>query len=369
MYSAQSNKIALFLGALHGGGAQRVMIHIATGLVERGVKVDLVLANARGEYMYNLPDNINVINLNSGRVLYSIYGLAKYLRKERPYSLLSTVAHANLAAIIASKLARVKTRLFIRVENTISKSSADDRDIKSTILKLLIRHIYSWADGVISPSSGVANDLISNLKLQDSLLHVIYNPVSSSLIAQKIHEKVNHPWFDASDVPVVVAVGRLTKQKDFISLVQAMSIVNRKVIARLVILGEGEMRTELESMIKKLGLEDSVSLPGFVDNPYAYMARSSVFVLSSLWEGLPNTLIEAMAVGIPVVATNCESGPDEVLSNGKYGWLAEVGSPESIAEGIVHALTSDNFPKPDINAMKRFDQSIIVDQYMKLLLG
>jgi len=368
VHSVNSKKVALFLGALHGGGAQRVMINLASGFIERGVQVDLVLANADGPYLKNVPSDVRIINLQATRVLYSIPRLISYLKTEQPTVMLSTVAHANLAALIARRFSGASTDLFVRVENTISRSTADETGLKSYLLRFLIRHLFSWADGIITPSKGVADDLVKNLNLPHDLMHVIYNPVVRPEIYEKAKLPITHPWFAVDEPPVIIGVGRLTKQKDFATLIRAFSIVRKKYAARLLILGEGEERQSLNQLINDLEFNNDVDLHGFEENPYAFMAKSSVYVLSSLWEGLPNTLIEAMAVGTPVVSTNCESGPKEILANGKYGWIAPMGDSESIANGILNILTTKNYPKPDKEAMKDFEIKAIVEKYLKILL-
>ncbi|MFK5949810.1 MAG: glycosyltransferase [Methylococcales bacterium] len=364
-----SVKVALFVPALGGGGAQRVMSILASGLSDKNVQVDLVLANAAGPYLRDIPSQVNVVDLKAGRILTSIHRLVFYLLKEKPSVMLSTVAHANVAALFAKRISGVSTKLLIRVENTISVATADENGLMSKILKYLIKKSYPWADGIVAPSQGVADDLIHKFNISGDLISVIYNPVVRPEIIQKAKMQVNHPWFEGGEEPVIISVGRLTRQKDYATLIQALSIVRKQQPARLIILGEGEDRNDLKNIIVKLKLEDYVDLAGFVDNPYAYMAKSDVFVLSSLWEGLPNTLIEAMAVGLPVVATDCRSGPNEILANGKYGWLSQTGSAISIADGILQALTSDTFPMPDKESMKLFQRNTSVDKYLKLLLA
>lgn len=369
MNNIKHKKISFFLGALYGGGAQRVMVILATALAEKDILVDLVLADASGPYLKNVPANVNIVNLASGRVIRSIPRLVSYLRKERPFAMLSTVAHANVAALLAKRISGVSTRLFVRVENTISQSSVDATGFRSFLLKNLIRICYPGADGVVAPSQGVADDLVKNIHIPKQLIHVIYNPVVRPEIMCEAKKKISHPWFEPGSPPVVLGVGRLTMQKDFITLINAFYLVRKTQSVHLIILGEGEARPELEKRIKILKLENDVALPGFVNNPYAYMAQSSVFVLSSLWEGLPNTLIEALAVGMPVIATDCESGPREILQQGKYGLLVSIKDEKAIAAGITDVVSGNKFPMPDREALKEYNRDIIIGKYAKLLLN
>jgi len=177
---------------------------------------------------------------------------------------------------------------------------------------------------------------------------------------------LNHPWFAPGEPPVILSVGRLTKQKDYPTLIRAFALVHRERPARLMILGEGEERPKLEALIQELSLDDDVSLPGFVDNPYAYMARSAVFVLSSAWEGLPTVLIEAMAVGTPVVATDCPSGPAEILEGGKWGKLVPVGDVEALAEAIARKISSP-MQKSRLDVCERFRMDKVIAQYIYIL--
>ena len=172
-----------------------------------------------------------------------------------------------------------------------------------------MKHFYPWADYIIGNSQGVADDLSQVTGLPRQRIKILYNPVVTPEVREKALALLDHPWFEPGQPPVVLAVGRLTKQKDFPSLIRAFAQVLPKRPARLLILGEGVDRPMLEELVEQLGLQDHVSIPGFVENPYAYMSRASLYVLSSRWEGLPTVLIEALYCGLPIVATDCPSGP------------------------------------------------------------
>ena len=307
--------IALFLPSLRGGGAERVMINLARGFSEQGLKVDLILAKAEGPYLSQVPPEVRVIDLHSDRVLRSLPELVRYLRRERPKAILSALDHANVVTIWARKLSRVPCRVVVSVHSTLSRAIAHDADLRRRLMPNLIGIFYPWADEIVVVSGGVADDLTKTTGLQRERIQVIYNPVVTPDVFEKARESLGHPWFAPGEPPVILSVGRLTKAKDYPTLIRAFARVRREHPARLMILGEGEERPKLEALIRELDLEEDVSLPGFVDNPYAYMARSAVFVLSSAWEGFGNVLVEAMAVGTPVVSTDCPSGPRDT------GWL------------------------------------------------
>jgi len=363
-----ANKIALFLPSLRGGGAERVMVNLARGFYDQGINVDLVLAKAEGPYLSEVPAGVRVIDLHSSRVLFSLPGLVRYLRRERPQSILSAMDHANIVAIWARKLSGVPCRVIVSVHNTLSRTTAHSSNLRVRLIPNLIRIFYPWADDIVTVSNGVADDFASTIGLQRERIKVIYNPVITPELFEKAREPLDHPWFAAGQPPVVLSVGRLAKEKDYPTLIRAFALVRRKYPARLMILGEGEERPKLETLIKELGLENDVSLPGFVDNPYAYIARSAVFVLSSAWEGFGNVLVEAMAVGTPVVSTDCPSGPAEILEGGKWGKLVPVGDIEKIAKAIMTTLRDPNHPDVAKRAQD-FRIEKLVQNYLKVLLN
>lgn len=357
----------MFVPSLRGGGAERVMSNLACGLAERGCKVDLVLARAEGPYLTELPPEVRIVDLKVPRVLASLPGLVRYLRRERPKALLSAMDHANVMALWAKRISGVSTRLVVSIHNTASLASKNARQSKARLLPQLARRFYPWADGIVAVSQGVADDFARITSLPWERIEVIYNPVITPELLEKAKEPVEHPWFGAGHPPVILGVGRLTKQKDFPTLIRAFAVVRKQRPVRLMILGEGEERPRLEALVKELGLGADAVLPGFVANPYAYMARAAVFVLSSAWEGFGNVLVEAMACGCPVVSTDCPSGPAEIMENGKYGTLVPVGDIGELAKGIVEVL--DMPPDPTALHLRAdlFSVNRITDKYLEVL--
>jgi len=358
--------IALFLSSLHGGGAQRVIINLAQGFIERGLKVDLVLAKAEGPFLSQVPPRVRLVDLRARRVLYSLPGLVRYLRREQPQAVLSALNYVNIVAIWAKFLSKVRTRLVVTEHNTLSWSVANIPSVKTRLMPFLIRTFYPCADVVVTVSHGVAEDLIARTGLPAEKIRVIYNPVITPELFAKAEETLDHPWFHPGEIPVILGIGRLTKQKDFPTLIRAFALVRKEHPARLMILGEGEERPNLEALVRELGLEGEVALPGFVENPYKYMKRAAVFVLSSRWEGLPTVLIEALALGTPVVSTNCPSGPMEILEGGKWGRLVPVGDPCSLAHAILETFQDEHEPTPKA-AWERFSKENVVTAYLHVL--
>lgn len=331
-------KVAIFLPSLRGGGAERVMVNLARGLAELGLQVDLVLARAEGPLLDEVPKEVRVVDLGAKRVLYSLPGLVRYLRRERPSAMLSALDHANVVALWAKKLAGVPTRVVLSVHNPPSLDTANAQTFRAKLMPLWGQIFYPWAHTVVAVSQGVAKDLVQLTGLPMDKVKVIYNPAVTPELLAKAEEPLDHPWFQPGEPPVILGAGRLTAQKDFPTLIRAFALVRRKLPSRLMILSEGEERPRLEALVQELGLEADVALPGFVDNPYKYMKHAGVFVLSSKYEGFGLVLVEAMACGTPVIATDCPSGPAEILEGGKWGRMVPMGNADALAQAILRTL-------------------------------
>ncbi len=337
--SEKSGRIAFFLPNLAGGGAERVVINLLAGMVESGVSLDLVVASLEGPYVEQIPDRVRVIDLGSGRTIAAVPALVKYLKTEKPLATISHLNHANVAALLACMLACMlggKTKLIVVEHNTLSVDKS--QLLRAKFVPMMMRWLYPRAAAIVAVSQGVAEDLEQGLGLKAGTVEVVYNPVVSASTIERASAAVDHPWFAPGSPPVFLGVGRFSAQKDFQNLIAAFALVREQKPVRLIILGEGEDRAELEQSIARLGIGADVSLPGFVQNPYAYMAHASAFVLSSRWEGLPTVLIEAMACGCPVVATDCPSGPNEILAAGKYGRLVPISDAAALAAAMLQTL-------------------------------
>jgi glycosyltransferase involved in cell wall biosynthesis len=341
------------------------MLELAHGFVSRGIPTDLVLPQVEGPYLKQVRPEVRVVDLHAPRVLSSLPGLVRYLRRERPAALLATLTHANLVALWARRLGGVKTRVIVREANTLSVGK--NAGSGNRLLPFLARRFYRWADEVVAVSEGVASDLTATARLSPARVHVLHNPIVTPELLELARAGVDHPWFAAGAPPVVLAVGRLSRQKDFETLILAFA-ARRNRSARLMILGEGPDRSDLEALVARLGLTSEVALPGFVTNPFAYMARAAVFVLSSAWEGMPGVLIQALACGAPVVATDCESGPREVLQNGRFGRLVPVGDASAMAGAIDSTLAEPRQPLPP-GVLDRFTQDTALTAYLRVLGG
>jgi glycosyltransferase involved in cell wall biosynthesis len=360
-------RIAIFMPSLFGGGGQRSMLNLAHGMAEGGHSVDLVLAQAEGAFLGQVREPVRVVDLKASRALTSLPALVKYLRRERPGAMLSVFGYVNIIALWAWRLSGVGTRLFVNEQNTVSLEAGNGSNWRSRMTPRLIKRFYPWANGIVTVSQGVREDLSQLTGIAGERITVIYNPsVIKSEVWQRAQAPLDHPWFGSGQPPVLVAVGRLQMQKDYPTLIRAFAQVSRSRSVRLVILGEGRERSRLEALVQKLHLEQDVSLPGFVKNPYAYMARASLFVLSSRWEGLPTVLVEALCCGTPVVSTDCPSGPKEILKDGLYGQLVPVGDPDALARAIETSLEANPLSPPD-ESWRPYELESVVSQYVSLL--
>jgi glycosyltransferase involved in cell wall biosynthesis len=364
--AAAAGPIAFFLPSLRGGGAERIIVNLVQGLVGLGLPVDVVLAKAEGPYLADLPPSARVVDLGSRRVLPCVLPLARYLRRERPRVLVASMSHVNVVALWAGALARVSTPVIVTVHNTLSQAARNGSGINSWIWPFLLRTSYPRAHRIVAVSRGAADDLANTSRIPRERIEVIYNPVITPGLRERAARAPDHPWYAAGQPPVVLGVGRLTRQKDFPTLIRAFAEVRRRRPARLIILGEGEERSALTALVAELGCEADVALLGFQDNALAFMAHAAVFVLSSAWEGLPTVLIEALAAGTRVVSTDCESGPREILQDGRLGELVPVADPVALAQAIDAVLTRPAQPPPQ-DALSRFTRETAVDQYLRVI--
>ena len=362
--------IAIYLRSLFDSGVGRIVVNLIQPCIDRNVKVDLVVHYANGPYIEQLPPQVRIIEFKTDRLLTGIPKLRQYLRQEKPTTLLSAGPLVTEIAIIAKYLAMVPTRVVISEHNTLSIDSRQGdpcgSKLKSSLLPFTARIFYPWADEIVAVSHGVAKDLADTADLPLKRIRVIYNPTITPQVKQKSLEPLDHPWFNPGEPPVILAVGRLAPQKDYPNLIRAFAKVRKRQSARLLIVGSGKEKSRLNQLVKELGLEKDIAMPGFVKNPYNYMKKAAVLVLSSAWEGLPTGLIEAMALGTPVVATNCLSGPEEILDHGKYGKLVPVGDENKMAEAILSVM-SGNFQLVDSNWLEQFTQETAMEKYLDVL--
>ena len=340
--SQESSRIAIYLHSIYGSGVDRIMVNLSHSFIENGLKVDLVLDSTGLIHLWDWSPQMRIVNLNSGRnPVKRLSNLMRYLRREKPTSIISNGHFTNEISILAKRLSGVSTQVIVCEQNNlflISKHSPGGiQGWAPTTAKML----YPWADRVVVPSRALAKEL-ATLGLPSKHMQVIYNPVVRPEIWEKAKEPVDHPWFAPGEPPVILAVGRLETQKDYPTMIRAFAQVRQVKPVRLVIFGQGTQRSEIEALVHELELEKDVAFLGFVKNPYAYVAKSAMLALSSAWEALPTFVIETMALEIPVVSTNCPTGPAEILDNGKYGDIVPVGDYKAMAAAILNVLSGES---------------------------
>ena len=333
-----SRPIALFASFSGAGGVERMLINLLQGFVALGRSVDLVVTRADSPHLAHLPAGVELARLRARHALLAVPELARYLRARRPAALLAAKDRAGRAAVLARALSGVDTRLVLRLGTNLSTAMAGRGAIERGLRYWPIRRLYPAIDRIVAVSEGVAEDTARVARLPRSRIQVIRNPVVTPGLARQAAEPCPHPWLEPGQPPVVMGAGRLQRQKDFPTLIHAFGRLRAERDCRLMILGEGSARPRLESLVAELGLSASVALPGFQPNPYAYLARAALFVLSSAWEGSPNVLTEALALGIPAVSTDCPSGPSEILDGGRHGPLVPVGDVAALAAAMLETL-------------------------------
>jgi len=360
------NQISVFLESFEGGGAEQVLLTLINSFAENGYKVEVVLSRSGGVYQKQLSSAVNLVELRAKSLYCVLPKLVRYLKRAKPPILLTTLNLASMVVLAAKRLAQANTRVTIRVANTISLQPKGW--LKNKIDRQLQRWIYPWADAIISVSDGVGDDLAIHVGIPRERIITVYNPMITTKLKELSMVDLKHPWFEPNQPPVILGVGRLDVLKDFDTLIRAFGRVRMESSARLLILGEGNQRTKLESLVAELNLCDKVSMPGFVENPFYYMKNSHVFVLSSISEGLPGALIQALACGCPVVSTDCPTGPVEILQHGKYGHLVPVGDVDALAQAILRSLRGDH-RKPPAEWLNQFRVDPVVEQYLNIMEG
>jgi glycosyltransferase involved in cell wall biosynthesis len=362
---SRARRIAIFVPTLAFGGVERVMVNLAEGFSERGFDVDLVAPQVAGEFHEQVSAKVRLVHLRAGRVLTSLPRFIGYLHSERPVAVITAMEHSSVAAIWAREWARVPTRIIATVHTNLTEVVKHTTSAKVRLVPLVCRWFLHRADAVVAVSQGVADDLARHAPKIHNRLKVIYNPIITEGILAQARQPVAHPWFQSGQPPVILGVGRLVPQKDFATLLRAFARVRRQRAARLVILGDGPERPHLNQLATELGTEKDVSLAGYEQNPYKYMSKASVFVLSSAWEGFGNVLVEALAAGAPVVATDCPDGPREILSSAGQGRLAPVGDSATLAKEIL--ATIDAPPAPaSAEALREFTREYVLHRYAGL---
>jgi glycosyltransferase involved in cell wall biosynthesis len=358
------------MNAFYNGGIERVMSVLAAAMTARGIKVDLVVNTVGFSPMWQeIQGSVEIIDLKANRFFDRVPRLTRYLKSRRPQCILSAHHFSNELAILASICSRTNTRVVVTEHTHLSTelNRLPATSFRRFGIPLFGKILYRFADRVVAVSEGVRKDVEGVFSIPSGKTCTIYNPVDVEKLLALSAAPIDHPWLLPNNSKVVLAIGRLEEQKNFFMLLNAFAKVRSLQDAKLIILGEGSQRQALSDRVRELGLVNDVALVGFLANPYPYMRLASVFALSSFWEGLPVTLIEALVLGTPIVATDCPSGPNEILQGGKLGTLVQVGDTEAFAQALTNALRSDG-PRTILDpAITRYDVTLAADRYIAVL--
>ena len=395
--TVQPKHVAFLLNDFAQGGAERVMITLCNAMSARGIRVELLLRKKKGPLAGELSNGVKTTLLpaagrwrwmppvarlaNTSPELRScllarnppgfvrrLPALCDYLQRERPDALFSTLTGDNLLAVWAAQLAKVQTRIVLRIATTLSVDFEQSGKTAPTVSPRLLRRWYPQAHKIVCVSDGVKSDMRSFIDHPLPGLETIYNPLDLERIARLSKAPATHPWLEDSGPDCIVALGRLEPAKDYATLLRAFGRLNAERPARLVILGEGREYEKLNALAKDLGIADRVDLHGDVANPFPFLARADLYVLSSAYEGCPNALMEAMACGCRVVSTDCPSGPRELLQDGAIGPLVPVGDAEALAAAMASALAQPLAPERVKARAAEYDLPSVVECYLEALL-
>ncbi|UHD18602.1 glycosyltransferase [Thiocapsa bogorovii] len=358
--------VCLFIPSFGDGGVERMMVNIARGIADQGVPVDFMVGRREAPFLDNLPATVTLHALGRVPPRERQRFLAEYVERRRPAVVLSAKTEDDRIALAVKAASSTDTQYFLRPGTTMSERwrARGKNRLKRWWEQRELRSLFQRADGVVAVSEGVAADIAAVTGIPPSRVRVVRNPNITPEFYAQAREPLDHPWFATDQPPVIMGVGGLRTQKDFASLIKAFALLHARLPCRLMILGQGRQQGRLLRLARDLGVADDVALPGFEPNPYRFLARAKLFALSSLWEGSPNVLTEALALGKPVVSTDCRSGPREITRDGAFGALVPVGDVEALAAAMEETLR--NPPSPDVlkEAVQEYRMDISARRYL-----
>ncbi len=329
-------KLFWMMHDLEFGGAESMTIQLLPGFIDAGYDVTLFLVRAGGGLFEKLDPRVRLISPNVRSLRRGLRPLAEALRTVRPDVVVSNLTHLNLAAILTARLLRLDAALIVIEHSFLSLNHS--HTFKERLLTGFAAAVYRLADRVVAVSQGAAEDILHMMRLPAAKVAVVYNPIDTDAIRRQAEEPTGIDTVDQAETPLIVAVGRLERQKNFSFLIRAFRLVRDRRDCRLVLVGDGSEAAELKRLAAELELADDVLFPGFRANPFAFIARANVLSCSSEYEGFNRTIAEALTLGTPVVSVDCPSGPAEILANGVYGRLTPMGELNAFAEALLAAL-------------------------------
>ncbi|MDD5439061.1 MAG: glycosyltransferase [Candidatus Omnitrophica bacterium] len=334
-------KVFFIIPSLTGGGAERIVQLVSKNLPREKYSLKIVVFN--DTRAYDIPGDIEVVSLHKKRAsdfFGLIMRLAQHIDAGQPDIVIGSLTYANFVSIAAVWISKSRPKLIITEHNNLRKDFRTERFYP--VRMMLVRLLYPYADRIICVSKGCADDIAGMLGLVRTRIEVIYNPVSLEDIGVLKNESLHHPWFNPKQMPIVISAGRLAKQKGFDILLKAFSLVRQRTQARLLILGDGTELAALRELSNKLNIDKDVSFLGFQENPFNLIKHSEIFVLSSLWEGFGNVIVEAMACGTCVVASDCSFGPGEIITHGINGYLVQPGDEVALSNTLIELLSNQD---------------------------
>ena len=359
-------RVAIYLPSFEGGGAERAMVDVANGLRSEGLTVDLVVIRDEGPWRRLVSCDVRLVAIRSRGALPGFIKLLRYLRRDGPDVLVASGTSPIILAMLAQRFMR-RLLVVARIGVNLSAGDMSQLSIRKRVVRKAQANMALRADAIITNSAGSSEDLVRNLAAPPANVHTIHNPVLQPSLAEEAGKAVEHPWFRSPGIPIILSAGRLQPEKDHATLIRAFALIAQHRDVRLVVLGEGAERRTLVRLTHQLDVADRVDFPGFHANPFAFMAKSRLFVLSSIQEGMPNVLIQAMACGTPVVSTDCPSGPREVLQDGRWGTLVPVGDARSLAEAMSATLDRP-LPRATLTARANaFSADASIQGYLSLI--
>lgn len=363
--------LSFFIPDLSIGGAERVTLTLVNEFTKRGHNVELLLSRFQGELTPQLDDRVQVTTLSPSHTSFLGVGahlpaIANHLRSRRPAVLFPQLCHPSVVCLAVNKILKPETAVIPTQHSTFGSSA--NQTPKDQLVDQLAPRLYLDADRIITVSEGVATSLVEQTPVRRSDISVLHNPVDVTGIRTKARASVEHRWFRDKETEVIAFAGRIAPEKDLKTWLRAFAQVHeRRPETRALIAGDGPSRQELLEFIEDLGIGKAVWMPGYVENPYRFMQRASAFMLSSQREGLPTVLIEALACGCPIVATDCRSGPREILEEGALGPLVPVGEPQTLARGLEQVL-DDPVSEERLRARaEEFSPEVVLGKYERFI--
>lgn len=363
-------KLLFVIPSLGCGGAEKILIQLLAALNKDSYETELIVFQQRvlgcASFQVSLPVT-DLKKKGAYDTLKLILKLTRAIKEKQPDLIISFITYANYLTLIAKIISGTTTPIVVAEHGVVSKIGTG---LSGTIKKLIVRTVYPWATRVIAVSDGSRKELIQKFKLSEDKITVIPNGVDIKHINRLAQETVSHPWFNER-IPIFITIGRLSKVKNHKLLICAFSLLAQKGDYRLAIIGEGDQESNLQELAKFLRVESKVAFLGYQPNPYSYLKKASVFVLSSSWESFSLVIVEAMCLRVPVISTDCPFGPREIIDNKINGILVKPHNAQSLAKAMYDLVSNDSLMKKyGENGFKKsqsFDLSIMVDKYISLV--